>query len=73
MNQLSFSDIEFDAKRKQTRCDKFLAGMDKVVPWAGLSAVIEPVYPKGPKAKVAVLRTRLRRCFGFTSCNSGLR
>jgi IS5 family transposase len=47
MSQLSFSDVEFGAKRKQTRREKFLTEMDKVVPWARLSALIEPVYPKG--------------------------
>lgn len=46
MPQLSFSDVEFDAKRKQTRRDKFLAEMDEVVPWARLTALIEPVYPQ---------------------------
>jgi IS5 family transposase len=47
MSQLSFSDVEFGAKRKQTRREKFLTEMDKVVPWARLSALVEPVYPKG--------------------------
>jgi IS5 family transposase len=47
MTQSSFSDIEFGAKRKQTWRDKFLAEMDEVVPWARLTALIEPVYPKG--------------------------
>jgi IS5 family transposase len=61
MSQLSFSDVDFGAKRKQTRRDKFLAEMDKVVPWARLSALIEPVYPKGkggrpPYALETILR-----------------
>ena len=46
MPKLSFSDVEFDAQRKQTRRDKFLAEMDEVVPWARLTALIEPVYPQ---------------------------
>jgi len=45
MSQLNFSDVEFGAKHKQTRRDIFLADMDKVVPWARLSALIETVYP----------------------------
>jgi hypothetical protein len=32
MSQLSSYDVEFGAKRKQTRRNKFLAEMDKVVP-----------------------------------------
>ena len=36
----------FEAHRKATRRDVFLAEMDKVVPWPQLCAVIEPFYPK---------------------------
>jgi IS5 family transposase len=32
----------FEAHRKSTRRDVFLAEMDKVVPWPELCAVIEP-------------------------------
>ncbi len=39
----------FEAHRKATRRDVFLAEMDKVVPWSQLCAVIEPFYPK-PRA-----------------------
>lgn len=42
-------DAGFEAHRKTTRRDVFLAEMDKVVPWAELCAVIEPLYPK-PRA-----------------------
>jgi IS5 family transposase len=62
MNQLSFSDVEFVAKRKQTRREKFLSMMNQVIPWARLMALIEPVYPKGkggrpPYALQTMLRT----------------
>jgi IS5 family transposase len=40
------SDSGFETHRKATRRDQFLAQMDHVVPWAGLCALIEPVYPK---------------------------
>ena len=39
----------FEAHRKQTRRDKFLAEMDQVVPWAELCEVIAPYYPKEPE------------------------
>ncbi|MBK0414510.1 transposase [Chromobacterium haemolyticum] len=44
--RMSFSDLEHTAKKKQARCEIFLAEMDKVMPWALLATVIEPVYPK---------------------------
>ena len=40
------ADGGFEAHRKSTRRDVFLAEMDQVVPWAALCAVIEPFYPK---------------------------
>ena len=43
------ADSGFEAHRKPTRRDVFLAEMDKVVPWAELCALIEPHYPK-PRA-----------------------
>jgi len=61
MSQLSFSDFEFGAKRKQTRCDKFFTEMDQVVPWARLGALIESVYHKGTGGRPAyALETMLR-------------
>lgn len=46
MTQMSFSDAEYAGKRKQTRRERFLAEIEQVVPWVGLLALIEPLYPK---------------------------
>jgi len=46
MKQTSFASLTFDAKKKQTRREKFLAEMEQAVPWDVLVAVIEPHYPK---------------------------
>ena len=40
------ADGGFEAHRKSTRRDVFLAEMDQVVPWTALCAAIEPFYPK---------------------------
>lgn len=45
MNQRSFASAEYAMKKKRTRREKFLADMERVVPWSGLIAVIEPLYP----------------------------
>jgi IS5 family transposase len=37
----------FEKHGKTTRRAQFLADMDRIIPWAELAAVIEPVYPKG--------------------------
>jgi IS5 family transposase len=45
MKQRSFASAEFAMKKKLTRREKFLAEMEKVVPWPRLIAAIEPHYP----------------------------
>jgi IS5 family transposase len=45
MSQRSFASAEFALKKKRTRREKFLADMERVVPWSRLVAVIEPLYP----------------------------
>jgi len=44
--QLGFGDYEQSTARKRTKREKFLAGMEKVVPWKALIDLIEPSYPK---------------------------
>lgn len=45
MKQISFSSLEYAGKKRQTRREKFLGDMDRVVPWTRLIALIEPHYP----------------------------
>lgn len=47
--QKSFSQAEYEAKKKLTRRDIFLAKMEQIVPWSRLIAVVEPHYPKSGK------------------------
>ena len=44
--QQTFAEASFEQNRKSTRRERFLDEMNRVVPWAELVAVIEPVYPK---------------------------
>jgi IS5 family transposase len=45
MNQRSFASAEYALKKKRTCREKFLADIERVVPWVRLIAVIEPLYP----------------------------
>ena len=45
MDQMSFGDAEYAAKRKKTRRELFLEEMELVVPWKSLLDLIEPFYP----------------------------
>ena len=61
MSQMSFGDAEYAGKRKQTRREVFLAEMDKVIPWASLLKLIEPLYPSGGRGRPPYpLETMLR-------------
>jgi len=46
MKQTTFASQAFNAKKRQTRREKFLAEMEQVVPWTELVGVIAPYYPK---------------------------
>jgi IS5 family transposase len=45
MMQTSFSELEYAAKKKQTRRDRFLSESEAVTPWAELGKAIAPYYP----------------------------
>ena len=45
--QATFAELEYGAKKKKTRREKFLERMDGLIPWKELEDVIEPHYPKG--------------------------
>src|SRR3546814_11859911 len=51
MSQLSFSDAEFVGKRKVTRREKFLAEMERAIPWKVFANLVEPHYPKAGKGR----------------------
>lgn len=46
MKQTTFASMSFNAKKRRTRREKSLPGMDQAVPWSKLVALIEPRYPK---------------------------
>jgi IS5 family transposase len=71
--QASFSELEYAAKKKVTRRDRFLGEIDKVTPWPALVAEIEPFYPKGagrgrpPIGVERMLRMYIaQQCFGLS-------
>jgi len=63
MQQKSLSSLGFDRARKQTRRERFLAEMEIVVPWAALSALIEPHYPSGERGRPPIGIERMLRIY----------
>ena len=71
--QKSFSDLEYAAKKKLTRRDRFLAEIDQVTPWGKLHQLVEPFYPKvsgagrPPIGLARMLRMYVaQQCFGLS-------
>ena len=62
-SQATFSQAEFAAKKKTTRREKFLAEMERVVPWARLVAVITPHYPSGRRGRPPIGIERMLRVY----------
>ena len=53
----------FERYTKKTRWALFLEEMEQVVPWAELSALIEPVYPKAGQGRPPVGVERMLRLY----------
>lgn len=71
--QRSFSEAEYASKKRQTRRDRFLAGIESATPWSALVSAIEPHYPKGegrgrrPVGCERMLRMYVvQQCFGLS-------
>src|SRR5436190_6079600 len=63
MKQSTFADLEYDAKKKRTRREKFLAEMNQVVPWARWLQLIEPHYPKAGLGRRPMPLERMLRIY----------
>jgi len=63
MKQMTLSTSGFDKYAKTTRRAVFLSEMQRVVPWAKLTALIEPVYPKPGNGRPPVGLERMLRIY----------
>jgi len=63
MRQKIFPSLSFDLHHKTTRRERFLGEMDIVVPWAALSALIEPHYPSGERGRPPIGIERMLRIY----------
>jgi transposase, IS5 family len=71
--QSSFADLEYAAKKRRTRRERFLGEIEAVTPWAALATEIAPFYPKGggpgrpPIGLERILRMYVaQQCFGLS-------
>jgi IS5 family transposase len=66
--QTSFAELEYAAKKKLTRRERFLAQIEAATPWAQLVAVIEPHYPKGNRGRPPIGLERMLRMYIAQNC-----
>jgi len=66
--QTSFAELEYAAKKKLTRRDRFLAEIEAATPWAQLVAVIEPHYLKGNRGRPPIGLERMLRMYIAQNC-----
>lgn len=63
MKQTTFAALAWNAKGRVTRREGFLAEMNAVIPWARLTALIEPHYPKGGSGRPPMPLERMLRVY----------
>ncbi|MCH8497308.1 MAG: IS5 family transposase [Marinobacter sp.] len=51
MDQLTFSEAEYQIKKRKTRREVFLERMDKLIPWKQLEKKVARHYPKGQNSR----------------------
>lgn len=61
--QTSFSEVEYNGKKRQTRRDLFLSKMETLVPWQEWLELIEPHYPKGDRGRPPIGCERMLRLY----------
>lgn len=67
--QTTFSELEYAAKKKQTRRDRFLTDIEVVTPWSVLVATIAPFYPKGEgRGRPTIGLERMLRMYVAQNC-----
>lgn len=63
MKQTTFASMAWAAKGRTTRRERFLAEMNAVIPWARLTGLIEPHYPKAGSGRPPLPLERMLRIY----------
>ncbi|QHB58644.1 hypothetical protein GRD98_05785 [Ralstonia solanacearum] len=61
--QMSFAEAESAGKKRVTKRQRFLAEMEKVVPWQRLLSAIGPHYPRGERGRPPIGLERMLRIY----------
>lgn len=67
--QSSFSELEYAAKKKVTRRDRFLGEIEAITPWAELERTVVPFYPSsGGRGRPPIGLSRMLRMYVAQQC-----
>ena len=67
--QSSFSELEYAAKKKVTRRDRFLTEIEAITPWAELERTVAPFYPSsGGRGRPPLGLSRMLRMYVAQQC-----
>jgi len=67
--QMSFSEVEYASKHKQTRRDRFLAEIEQFTPWEDLYRLLLPYYPaSGGRGRPPIGLARMLRMYVAQQC-----
>lgn len=61
--QRTFAELAWTQKGKVTKRERFLAEMNRVIPWTELIALIEPHYPKGERGRPTLGLEKMLRIY----------
>jgi IS5 family transposase len=63
-HQKTFTDIEYESRKRKTKREEFLHMMNKIIPWDEWVSIIKPYYPDGKRGRpTRGIETMLRMYF----------
>ena len=66
--QASFSEFEYESKKKVTRRDRVLSELERLVPWMALEKLIESYYFSGKRGRPPIGLSRMLRMYVVQNC-----
>ena len=51
MKQETFTDMEYNCRKKKTKREEFLEIMDEIIPWEEWVGIIAPYYPQRKRGR----------------------
>lgn len=63
MKQQTFTDMEYNCRKKKTKREEFLEIMDEIIPWDEWVQIIEPYYPNNRRGRPTIGIERMLRMY----------